>query len=511
MVKKSKQKKELSSCDKIYFLAFCIALFVFLYFRLSSGLMRGANPDEYSHYHFTYLITKGLIPYKDFFMLYSPVFHLVLSFIFKIIGESYLALTMSRFLIFLLFVITLFLFYKIARLFVGKKLSFLSTLILASYPLPFEKAIETRPDNLMIPVYLGGVYLSLRGLNSRRKTDFILGGALLALSIIVMIKIAIVVGSFLVGFIIVLFFKERKKSKVVNVGLDFAKGAGVVFFLFFFILFSFGIAKPAIFSMFRYSVAIASTLRFGTELHPYFWFYPHDYVYGIYKGISWYVSSAIVILAVAGFIITVIKGIIFGRSIERLLLAILLLMSFVSVFMVLRPYQQYLLPFCTLVPIFTIFAVEDIFRIIERIKPSINIVGFLFIVIFLTLSMWEKWKVNRYRQDDYTKQFIEYVLVNTNKDDVFWGGVGEYIFRLDGYDVSHLSYFEFPTSVTAKLPSLIPTLEKRNTKYLSAPTKSIYDKAWPFSSYKARQFAEWVEENFTLTDYPNLWVRKEEI
>ena len=68
---------------------------------------------------------------------------------------------------------------------------------------------------------------------------------------------------------------------------------------------------------------------------------------------------------------------------------------------------------------------------------------------------------------------------------------------------------EIPSNITNRYPPLVESLEKNNTKYLLVDTQGIEKKTWPYNYVIYRDYREWVLANFTPTDFPNIWVRKE--
>lgn len=501
---------------------FCL-LFL-LYFRYQEAITRSLSYDEYSHFHFVYLLSRGKIPHKDFFSVYSPVFHLTLYPIFKYFGEKYLVLTLSRVVVFFYFLLCLVFTFGISRFFLSLFSSFMVVLIAAAYPLPIEKALEVRPDNLMVMLCLGGMYFMLRGfLDSStsqeairppprclRCLNFFLAGVLFMLSFLVMTKIIFTIGGFLLSVILFVLLDEKARKKVQEGALLFFAGGFLVLAIFIIALWYLGILTEAIPSIFIYSAKIVSALRFGSELHPLFWFYPNDAIYGTYKGLSWYVSTVFILIALVGVGTSFLKMKRNRFYVRRLLLFFPMIVSFAYLYMVVRPYHQYLLPFLAFVPFFIVFALEDVLGFFWGKIPGVKYLVFFFFMALSILSMQESWQVKKRWYDDKDRKFIQYILTHTKPDDRFWPGSG-HIFRLDGYYVYYSTYFEFLPSLKRKLPSLIPMLEERQTKYLWVSTGALLKRTWPFDNMEVDPLVNWIKENFKPSDYPDLWVRKESI
>lgn len=495
----------------IFWIGGVIALICILYLRFMESVSRGYGPDEYHHLHYAYLLTQGKLPFRDFFNIYSPVFQITLYPLFKIIGDNFLVLTASRILVFFYFLISLLTVYKLAALLTDKTVAFAAVVIAAALPIGVEKTLEVRPDNLMITLYLVGIYFYIRAIQRGGDKAFIISGMLFALSFLTLAKILFTMLGFLFGLFIIAFLDTALRRKIMS-GTRFVILGGVsVFLLFFLALLALGILHEGVRSMFYYSRLVGVNMRFGYDLYPLYWFNPNDSVYGTYKGLPWYVNISMFAFALVGIAALIVRLGVRRRFDGKWLLLMPLVFSFLYLYTVPRPFLQYLLPFLSLVPLWCAFGISDITAIFQKFAPVVRQPFYLVVFIFLAYSMWESWQVKRWWNDHEDRTLIQYVLTHTRRADVFYGQEGRYVFRLDGHFDYSDKYIEFPKEIRKGFPPLIAQLDARHTKYLLMPAGSIVNRTWPYNEYEMSSFADWVQENFKETGYPNVWVRKDTV
>lgn len=500
-------KSKLMKLFRIIFILLGIASLIYILFiRFAESITRSYGVDEYYHLHYAWLISQGKLPYSDFQTIYSPFFHLTLLPLFRIFGDSFAVFIASRIVIFAFFLLGLLFTFGIGMMISSLGSAFLAVIIAAGLPMGIEKAIEIRPDNLMTMLFLGGVFCILKGLKQGRKIWYIGSGILFGLGFITMVKISFSLLGLALGLLLFLAKRRMKKKQF--------KGLVHTLFSFFsiliisgFVLSVKGLMLPFMDQVIFNSSAVISSLRFGIELHPFFWFLPNDAVYGIYKGFAWYLNCFLFFMIIFSLV-----GIIRERKKEsfiyKILIFIPLITSFAYLYLVLRPFQQYLLLFLALVPFFIALGVMDCYHLIFKSREWLKyILGIVLFAAFI-LAVHESWQVKKHWFDGNDRKFINYVLTKTKKEDVFWGGDGNYVFRHDGYYAFTLRYMEVPSKVKAKYPPLIPMLEERRTKYLLLPTEAINKRIWPFDSKDKDEFVNWVKKNFMESDYPGIWVRK---
>lgn len=141
--------------------------------------------DELSHAHLTYWIAQGLLPYRDFYAsVYTPVFHWLLLPIFSVAGFHPETLLFARFGMMGLFIIRLLLLYALTKTLFTKRIGVLALLLHLLDPFTTITALQIRPDNLMIVLFLGAMVLLVQ------KRSTFGSGLLSGLSLLTMVKIA---------------------------------------------------------------------------------------------------------------------------------------------------------------------------------------------------------------------------------------------------------------------------------------------------------------------------------
>jgi hypothetical protein len=66
----------------IWALPFVALILVLMGLRIPLIETRGFNPDELEHMHFTWRISRGEVPYRDYFEHHTPALHYALQPIF---------------------------------------------------------------------------------------------------------------------------------------------------------------------------------------------------------------------------------------------------------------------------------------------------------------------------------------------------------------------------------------------------------------------------------------------
>ncbi|MCX6791665.1 MAG: hypothetical protein NT149_01345, partial [Candidatus Gottesmanbacteria bacterium] len=119
-----------------------------LWWRGMVSTTRFFDVDEFSYMHWTAQVARGQHMYTDFFSYFTPGFMWVFAPIYWIYGVSVNVFSAARgvsFVIFLGILGSLGYVFGITR---GWKWAILPVIILAFLPMPYDKFLEIRPDNL---------------------------------------------------------------------------------------------------------------------------------------------------------------------------------------------------------------------------------------------------------------------------------------------------------------------------------------------------------------------------
>lgn len=171
-----------------------IPLFLFgiliylLFWRFQVAHVRFFDADEFSYMHWAAQVARGERMYTDFFSYFTPGFMWAFAPIFWIAGRSAAVFTVGRtfsFAIFLGVLGALGLLWGLTR---GWKWTLLPVVILAFLPMPYDKFLEIRPDNLATMLGVIGVIGEIRGLQTKKNMWWFLSGLFYSASLFVLAK-----------------------------------------------------------------------------------------------------------------------------------------------------------------------------------------------------------------------------------------------------------------------------------------------------------------------------------
>lgn len=141
-----------------------IFLLVFLlWWRWQISQTRFFDVDEFSYLHWAASLVKGQRPYVDFFMFFTPGFLWLFAPLVKLFWMSadvFLAARTAAFFIFLGILGSLGYLWGKTR---GWKWALLPMVLLAFLPMPYDKFLEVRPDNLATLVAIIGMIWAIKG------------------------------------------------------------------------------------------------------------------------------------------------------------------------------------------------------------------------------------------------------------------------------------------------------------------------------------------------------------
>jgi hypothetical protein len=208
--------------------AFFIALLVALKFL--SILHQSFDRDEPQHLHVVWELTRGLIPYRDFFDNHMPLFHLLFAPLVGLLGERPTLLYWARALLFPLYLVVLWSTYEIGTLLFSRRAGLWAAIALGFYR-RYATAIEFRTDNLWVPLWLLSILILIRGtINPRRAS---VAGALLGLCFGVSMKsitllLALIVSALLTAILCRDQKSGRSPAYLLGCGAAFLGSASLV-------------------------------------------------------------------------------------------------------------------------------------------------------------------------------------------------------------------------------------------------------------------------------------------
>jgi hypothetical protein len=150
-------------------------------FFLVWGWLTGICHDTSEHLHCAWMVSQGLIPYKDFWQHHPPLLWLILAPIFKILRPTVLIFDAARIFSLFLFTLIAFIGWKISRTVWGKKARLPVYLLMLFSVSTYGQFLLFRPDLFMDIFLLVGIYFSLK-IPEKRLSPVFLSGVSFALA-----------------------------------------------------------------------------------------------------------------------------------------------------------------------------------------------------------------------------------------------------------------------------------------------------------------------------------------
>jgi len=144
--------------------------------RFSILKTREFDTDEFQHLHSAWCISKGLVPYRDYYEHHTPTLHYLLAFFQRFYDVEHKPDEAVAFILFarrLMWVFTgaiLSLTFCLARSWKGHRGAWIAALLLTNIQIFFLKTIEIRPDLMSVPLLLASIWAFLCGAKSRQPT-----------------------------------------------------------------------------------------------------------------------------------------------------------------------------------------------------------------------------------------------------------------------------------------------------------------------------------------------------
>jgi hypothetical protein len=158
--------------------------------RLALIERRGFNPDELEHSHLAYCISKGQVPYRDYFEHHTPLLHYMLARLYASRpvesdpDEAIEALFDARRLMWAFTGLGLALTLALARTRNSDpRVAATGLLLLANAPFFLAKSLEIRPDVPAFALLVGGVAAALAGVRHASRAWLLTSGLLLGCSL----------------------------------------------------------------------------------------------------------------------------------------------------------------------------------------------------------------------------------------------------------------------------------------------------------------------------------------
>jgi len=434
-----------------------------LYWRFQVSQTRFFDVDEFSYMHWTAQIARGEHMYTDFFSYITPGFMWVFAPIYWICGVSVQVFTAARtvsFIIFLGILGSLGYLFGITR---GWKWALLPVVMLAFLPMPYDKFLEIRPDNLATLLAIVGVIGEIWAIRKKNNNwPWLVSGLAYGASLFVLVKtlpfVAVGAG--------VAILSSRKKFPLFMLGIIVPWA-----------LFILGETVAGRLSIMWYSLTRLPFEAYKTAVNyymgPNLLFYPNDWFYG--RGSSpitfgLIVNHVIWILALvvgAYRLVTPVRGKKDDTLIELLIAGIF----FVSVASYIKffplKHSQYLISIAVFVAYYAADGLANFFDWLTsaggRESLSIVLLGFAYLLVVVTRDVnTPKLLWTNTAQLTEVATLIQTVPLTDRVVDL----EGRMVFWPDGYPVSGLPFDAFLSYVSRRPPPLAQYLAIHPAEYI---------------------------------------------
>ena len=483
----------------LIYIILCLLFLFLIYSVFRSGYRYAFDNDELSHAQQTYLMIKGYKPYISFFTIYSPVFHWFLMPLFSFAGFSFTTISLARLFMIFLFVVRIIFSVSLAYFLLGKRIALIFLGLLLLDPFNVFTAMQVRPDNLMMTVFVCGLLVLFYALVFNRLQTTFFSGILLGLSLIISIKIA---PSILAVVLLVTVFHYSKNGfKTIAWFVSGIALIVVVFMLYFIFNHSFT-------SMVQQLVIDSKTTNDSllNPVHLGFFYQPNNaFIYGVAgKPLGWYLSLSLPIMAFFGFIITTLailrKKYLRHSIISMTILTSIFIIQVLSLFLIHSVFIQYYIPILWLQALFAAIFIHHALHFCETHFKRKLIFQSLLSVVFIVFA------VSSYRANISRSQISDFGV--PSKISMEWQQIPEQtatfpnlLFRPLAYPLTY-GYFigDIPSNILNRFPPITTVLENKKVQYLLINSYVM--------SYFSPSVQSYIVKHYQKTSFNDeLWIR----
>ena len=462
---------------------------IMLIARFWLGLHRYIDPDEFAHLHWSFLLSGGSIPYKDFFMNFTPVYHALLSPLFLLPPTSSL-LIIARILQFFLYGTSIVLVYRLGIHLSGSTtVSALGMVIYASFPMTLDKTLELRPDHLMMVLALFAFVVAIKG-KSWTAVRTVSVGVLSGLSIVTLLKVI----PMLPALTYLAWFKVPRGKRFGGLALFFIS---MILPAIAFILYQ--MAEGTLPLAYENIVHGSALIKKGEGVFsPWLSLSPYPLVYVTAGGVSipWLFHALIWLAAPVGIWILWRQ-----KRLSAQIITLVLIGEALSFLIIPTPYMQYFIPVSAFVSIAVSIAVSSGSEFLAKqfrwnARAHVVLVGVAFIAL---ISFWYQYKDRINDTSAEQRSVIDTVLTISKPNETFYDMVGSYLLRPDGFYVCCNIYSQFAAGLSIPLPTLAQSLVKKQTKFI------VLDRAGKSLWLPAPLDLAYVKGHYLQSRYPKIY------
>jgi hypothetical protein len=451
-----------------------ILLLFLLIWRWKVGMTRFFDVDEFSYLHWAANFARGQRPYTDFFLAFTPGFlwffaPLIAFFSFN--AYVFVAARVVSFILFCGMLTFLGILFAATR---SKRWALLPVILLAFLPMPYDKFLETRPDNLATLFAFGGLVLEVLAIQRDKQTKpfWFWSGLLYMASLLVFLKTLPFV---FVGCIVALGAQWLKKNKRDFADLKaFCLGMGIPFGFFCIWLLTLGDIGKVWYSLIKLPFEANLQAKFGW-MEPNLFFFPNGSFYGGTNRVtlSLIINHAIWIVGIIIGAYRCVTPFIGGGGDKRKTLIEVLIggVFIISVFGYVRffplKHSQYLIPIALFIAYYAADILASVFRYIDT---KIPLYGVLVLCIIGSYYLGQSTiQVNTVKlgwsnatQIEQMKILISAIPPGSEIFDV----EGRLLFWKDAYYICCVPMGSFIPYLSQKPPAIREVLEAKKTPYI---------------------------------------------
>lgn len=437
-----------------------------LYWRFLVGSTRFFDVDEFTYLHWAARSSRGELPYVDFFTWFTPGFMWVFAPLFWVYGISTQVFVAARIVSYGIFLGLLGALGVLFRQTRGSRWVMLALVLFAFLPLPFEKLLEVRPDNLATLFAVIGVIWQIRAIREGKKATFhwLTSGLAYSASLFVLVKTLpfVIVGA---GVAWLALWKDTKKLLV------FFGGLFVPWVLYFGAQVITGHFPVVWYSLTRLPLEAArGAVSFPMEANLFFW--PNWWLYGgdgVHVNLPLIANHAIWLLAIfVGAYRLVTAG---GGDREHRLVEILVAGTFflsIAAYAKFFPlkHSQYLIPISVFVAYYAADGISMFLDWLARARFELVMlaligVSYLFIVVTQDINKGKLYRT-LYEQTDELQRMIDTIPKTARVVDL----EGRMLFWPEGYPICCLPFDIFLPYVTRGPLPLAAYLSRTPADYI---------------------------------------------
>jgi hypothetical protein len=454
------------------------ALLAFLlYWRWQVGMTRFFDVDEFTHLHWAANFVRGQHLYVDFFTFFTPPFYWLFGIIiafFPFNPAVFIAARVAAFIIFLGILGMLGWLFAVTR---SKNYFLIPVIILAFLPMPYDKFLEVRPDNISILFAVGGMVMQIIALQkiNRSRLWWFLSGILYMLSFLVLVKQLpfMVIG----GFITLLYMfwgRGERVKRIPEEVLAWCAGLFIPFFVLALWLLTLGNISTVWYSLTKLAFEANMMSRLGW-MEPNLFFFPNGSFYGgttlITSGLL--INHGLWILGIVfGAYRCITVFITAGGDRRRVLIEALIagvfvvsILGYVQFFPL--KHSQYLIPIAVFIAYYCADAIVLLFSRIGRIVPFFGV--FILILIgsyYLGRATVEVNQVKLGWSNTVQLEQMKLLIQTIAPQDEVFDLEGRLLFWKDAYYICCLPFGSFVQYLSHKPPLLRDVLEYKKTPYI---------------------------------------------